>query len=289
MFKRTIQRTLQLLGYRLVRVYPPAVVPVPPPKFDPVAPRPRQPQVRFDNFVNLALTHERRLNAADPDSVPPNANRMPLLAQLLGTPPIEAYFIIQSMARCIRLPGDVCEFGVAQGATSTLIANEIGLADSKRLHLFDSFEGLPKPSDKDALKDDIFSLGSIGVYAGTMANKEELVRSRLQAISFPVDRYVVHKGFVETVFQTGEGLPSQVCFAYVDLDFYEPIKLTLEFLHPRLPPGAIVMVDDYDFFSTGAKTAVDEWLAEQNATRLVYECFVPNPMDGNFAILTKLG
>ena len=71
----------------------------------------------------------------------------------------------------------MCEFGVAEGETSAVIANEI--AESKKsFHLFDSFEGLPKPTAKDKLKDDLFSLGSIEAYAGTMASSEDMCAFR---------------------------------------------------------------------------------------------------------------
>jgi hypothetical protein len=33
----------------------------------------------------------------------------------------------------------------------------------------------------------------------------------------------------------------------VDFDFYEPIRLVLELLNERMPSGAIIIVDDYDF------------------------------------------
>lgn len=74
---------------------------------------------------------------------------------------------------------------MAQGWTSALIANEI-LESNKRFHLFDSFEGLPKLSEKDRLKDYIFSIGSIDSYTGAMSSyRENVVRSRLEAVSFP--------------------------------------------------------------------------------------------------------
>ena len=67
------------------------------------------------------------------------------------------------------MSGDICEFGVAQGTTSALMSNEIKGLKERNLWLFDSFEGLPMPTEKDQLKDDIFSLGSIEAYKGTMA------------------------------------------------------------------------------------------------------------------------
>ncbi len=63
-----------------------------------------------------------------------------MLTRFQGTPPAEAYFIINALTMCIDIKDDVCEFGVAQGETSTLIANEIKNT-GKILHLFDSFPG----------------------------------------------------------------------------------------------------------------------------------------------------
>jgi hypothetical protein len=52
--------------------------------------------------------------------------------------------------------------------------------------------------------------------------------------------------------------------------------------------GGMMVVDDYDWFSTGAKTAVDEFVAERNSAKLQYKCFVPDKTLGCFAILEKL-
>lgn len=243
----------------------------------------------FDNFKNLAQAYEQLFNESmvTKKTIVPNETRFKLLARLLGTPPSEAYFIIDALAQCKDLEGDVCEFGVAHGETSALIANEIALSSNKIFHLFDSFEGLPKPSEKDQLKDDIFSLGDMENYAGKMSCMEDFVIARLKAISFQSKRYVIHKGFFEEVIHQDDKLPEKVCFAYVDFDFYEPIKLALEFLHQRTSSGAMIIVDDYNFFSTGPKSAVDEFIKEKNLNAPLYECFVPNSQYGYFAVLTK--
>lgn len=243
----------------------------------------------FDNFKNLAQAYEQLLNESgrSKQQIAPNETRLKLLPRLLGTPPSEAYFIIQALAECKNLAGDVCEFGVAQGETSALIANEIFLDSTKTFHLFDSFEGLPKPSDQDDLMHDIFSLGRMEDYTGKMSCMEDFVLARLQALSFPPERYVIHKGFFEEVIDRDDQLPEQVCFAYVDFDFYEPIKLVLEFLHQRTSSGAVIIVDDYNFFSTGPKLAVDQFVQAKNLDQPLYECFVPNSQYGHFAILTR--
>lgn len=68
--------------------------------------------------------------------------------RLRGTPPTEAFYILEGLNRTRQVPGDVCEFGVAQGETSALIANEIRDVTSRKIYLYDLFESLPKPTQK---------------------------------------------------------------------------------------------------------------------------------------------
>ena len=263
--KEALKKALAVLGYKRRRL--------------------SDPEVNFDNFVNLARAYEQRLSESG-SFIVANDVRIELLAGLRGTPPSEAYFILDALAKCIDVNGDVCEFGVAQGATSALIANE--LQSSREIfHLFDSFEGLPKPTGKDQLIDDVLSFGSMEAYAGTMSCSEVMVRKRLKEISFPARRFVIHKGFIDGVLRDHTNLPGNVRFAYVDFDFYEPTKLALDFLGRATSAGAIIIVDDYDFFSTGVKTAVGEFLEEINARSEVFRCSVPNTRYGCFAVLTK--
>lgn len=284
--KKPLKQLLARLGYDVVPHR--NTKPTPAPTLRRPNPHAELNRLYLKNFENLANAYEHLSNErAKSELIESNALRPQLLARLLGTPPAEAYFIIEALAKTKALPGDVCEFGVAQGETSALIANEIANTP-KRLHLFDSFEGLPNPTAKDELKNDIFSLGSIEAYAGTMKSPISMVLERLQAISFPPSQYIIHKGFIETLIHAETELPSQVSFAYVDFDFYEPIQIALDLLHRVTPPGAMIVVDDYDFFSTGAKSALDEFLSEKNASERVYEMFVPDPRLGRFAIVTKL-
>lgn len=243
--------------------------------------------VNYKNYKNLSAAYEYLLNKTSGNNlILQNETRPLLMARLQGTPPSEGYAIVEALFRTKPLEGDVCEFGVAQGETSALIANEI-LGTGKMLHLFDSFEGLPKPSEKDILKDDIYSLGSINAYAGTMAYPEYRVISRLKSISFPPDRYFIHKGFIEKLIETDENLPTKVSFAYVDFDFYEPTKIILSFLHDVTQIGGIIIIDDYDYFSTGAKTAVDEFIKEQDPDHKMYDILIPDKRIGCFAVLTR--
>ncbi len=79
--------------------------------------------------------------------------------------------------------------------------------------------------------------------------------------------------------------PKQVAFAYVDFDFYEPDKDALALLDAHTVPGALVMVDDYGFFSEGAQLATDEFVASCNGR---WRLDKPIAMAGHFVVLTKI-
>jgi len=191
--------------------------------------------------------------------LPPKTNeQIDLFVELLGTETFEGFYILDSLELTKDVAGDVCEFGVAQGATSAFIANAIRNTN-KNLYLFDSFEGLPAPTKEDELKDDIFNLGSMEAYAGTMKCDILEVVYRLDKINFPVERTRIIKGFIDKDTIHNPYMPKKVSFAFVDFDFYEPIRVVLEYLDSVLSSQGIIIVDDYNFFSTGVKKAVQDF------------------------------
>lgn len=212
-----------------------------------------------------------------------NNLRIPLMSNLIGTGIHEGFYILNYLNQSLKLKGDVCEFGVAQGATSVLLANEISKTD-KNIWLFDSFKGLPMPTEKDKLKDDIFNLGDMKKYKGTMANSINLVKNKLQKIRYPLNKVNIVNGYIEKTIKSSN-LPKEVCFAYVDFDFYEPTNIVLEFLNKTLSKGGVIVVDDYDFFSTGIKSSVQEFLGKYKGK---YKFLLPHENAGHFCILQKI-
>jgi hypothetical protein len=216
--------------------------------------------------------------------LPKNPGRAALLNELIGTGVGEAIYIVHHLHQSLATKGDVCEFGVSAGATSALLASELMQFAERKLWLFDSFEGLPAPTQKDRLINDIFSLGSMESYKGAMATSDSSVREKLRLIGFPEQRTKVIKGWIEDTLR-GADVPSTIAFAYVDLDLFEPIKEALRFIDSHMARGGRVMVDDYGFFSEGAQIAVDEFVAEAKG-RFALE--LPMSCAGAFCILMKL-
>lgn len=213
---------------------------------------------------------------------PANEQRTLLLSNLYGTQVSEALYIIRYLHKSLQFSGDVCEFGCANGATSALIANEMK-NNNKKLWLFDSFQGLSKPTKKDELINDIFHLGSMGKYQGLMSYSIQEVKSRLKNASIPTKKIRIIPGFIEDTIKRKK-LPKKICFAYVDFDLYEPTKTALEYLHIHLYVGGHIVVDDYQYFSLGAKTAVDEFYASHKQE---YKISFPGKFAGHFCIMKK--
>lgn len=156
--------------------------------------------------------------------------------------------------------GHVVELGCNRGQASTLLQTIIEEYDpSRRLHVYDSFEGLPALDEKDA--------GS-PYAAGTLeATRDALLANfKRQGLRPPE----IHKGwFNETL---PNGLPDPIAFAYLDGDLYDSIKVSLEHVYPKLSPGAICVIDDYADpvahpeswnLLPGVKAACDEFLADK--------------------------
>ena len=174
-----------------------------------------------------------------------------------------------------NVPGDIVEFGCYRGDTSLLIQEilEREFDDSRRLWIYDSFEGLPERTREDAsVAGDGFSKGELFV------TKREVVE-RFKKAGLHVPR--VRKGFFENldpgkindrgeILQSSNDLPDKIIFAFLDGDLYQSIKISLDLVALRIARNAdgkycgIIIVHDYNNPKLpGVAKAVDEWMAAQ--------------------------
>jgi O-methyltransferase len=165
---------------------------------------------------------------------------------------------LASQVLAYGVPGDLVELGCNQGQSSALIQKIIDHYDpSRRLHVYDSFEGLPAPGARD---------GATPFYRGQVRTTRQKLEENFQRYGLRAPE--IHEGWFHDTLPTG--LPDRISFAYLDGDFYESIKVSLEHVYPRLSPGAICLIDDYadpsiypDAWNLlpGVKEACDEFFA----------------------------
>lgn len=157
--------------------------------------------------------------------------------------PFEAWLVFSLAQAQSRLEGDMAEVGVFAGATAKLLCEAKG---PRRLHLFDTFAGLPEPSDfeKQVHTKNQFacSLDSVQAYLA----------------SYPNVNY--HAGRFPDTAEPLNGV--RLSFAHFDVDLYESTLACLEFFYPRMVPGGIMLSHDYSMLA-GVKKAFDEFLADK--------------------------
>ena len=132
----------------------------------------------------------------------------------------------------VRLGGALAEAGVFRGGSARLICAAKGAAP---LHLFDAFETLRESHD----------LGShewvVRDHFGAVHSQLEQVRQLLA----PYPAVHFHPGWFPGSATSAADV--RFCFVHLDLDLSQGTHDALEFFHPRMLPGAVLIGDDYNF------------------------------------------
>jgi O-methyltransferase len=132
--------------------------------------------------------------------------------------------------------GAIVEFGCYIGTTSLFIRRLLDRrGDSREFHVYDSFEGLPpKVSQDDSPAGTQFQAGELSV------SKKDFLHEFQKANLRPPK---AHKAWFSDLTDTD--VPEQISFAFLDGDFYESIRDSLNLVLPKLQPGATIIIDDY--------------------------------------------
>ena len=172
----------------------------------------------------------------------------PIRAHTLVSPE-RTWILLHLMRHALALPGDFAEFGVFRGGTALLAAEVLRDAhDTRALHLFDSFAGMP-----------VTSAGEPFVQGDFEQTSEAAVRALIVPTAANA---LFHAGFIPDTFR-GVEIP-RLAFAHVDVDLYQSVLDSIEFVYPRLVAGGIIVFDDYGFPScTRAREATDQAFADR--------------------------
>ena len=171
-------------------------------------------------------------------------------------------FIVQN-----RIPGNIVECGVWRGGSMMAVALALKKAGDalRELYLFDTFEGMPSPSEEDIdLKgnsaDTFFRKRQIG------PDRSDFCRATFEDVQLAMnstgyESALVHlvKGRVEETIP--EHAPGTIALLRLDTDWYKSTKHELKHLFPRLSKHGVLIIDDYGHWQ-GARKAVDEYFEE---------------------------
>jgi len=165
-----------------------------------------------------------------------------------------------------NVSGTFAELGVYKGESAAVLHH---MDPGRRFHLFDTFTGFPAGD----------LAGETGEAATYTPNRfsDTHISDVLRKISGN-DNILLHPGYFPA---TSDPLRNET-FALVNLDtdLYKPTKAGLEFFYPRLSPGGVIFIHDYNYKWEGIKRAVDEFV------KTIPESLVLVPdMDGTCMIM----
>ena len=165
----------------------------------------------------------------------------------LDGPLADEAFLLYSVAQAqTSVPGDYAEVGVYRGGSARIICEAKG---EKRLHLFDTFTGLPEPSEKDG---GVFRRGQ---YCCPRKEVERALRD--------FDNVVIYEGvFPQTVGGVYPIQNTTFSFVNLDVDLFDATSAALRFFYPRLNSVGILISHDYSVLP-GVRTAFDEYFRDK--------------------------
>jgi predicted O-methyltransferase YrrM len=175
--------------------------------------------------------------------------------------PTEACQLMLALSAVSKISGDMAEVGAFRGGSARLLA---WVAPQRTLHLFDTFEGLPEPGEKDSK---LF-------YRGQYRASETELREYLDGCNVRI-----YKGLFPGTASTIAN--QSFAFVHLDADLYRSIMDGLEFFYPRMEKGGIILAHDFAPRHEGVYRAFQEFFRER-----------PEPvieLTGSQAIIVKLG
>ena len=166
-----------------------------------------------------------------------------------------------------QIPGDIVECGVWKGGSMMAIARTLIQADdqSRHLYLFDTYEGMTPPCDKDisvqgeSASDLLHNEDKEDPQSAWCAAPLDEVRRVMGGVGYESSKVHFIKGRVEETLPSMA--PEQISLLRLDTDWYESTRHEMEQLFPRLSKGGVLIIDDYGHWE-GARQAIDEYIKE---------------------------
>jgi len=187
-----------------------------------------------------------------------------LLPYTMGGPiALESVFDIVSNTEKENIEGALIECGVAKGGCSAMMILASRFYGARRkLWLFDSYEGLPDPTENDFVGGKVGEMVgplSRGMLVGTIEQVENLIFNKCQISK--EDVRLVKGLFQDTLLET-KNLIGKIAILRLDGDWYESTKCCLENLYDNVSVGGFVIIDDYAT-CYGSEKAVTEFVKER--------------------------
>ena len=163
------------------------------------------------------------------------------------------YKVYQLLDLVRDIDGNWAECGVYRGSTAFLLGSYNKkykiLKNTNKIFLFDSFEGLSKPTKND--------VGTF-LHEKNYRCSEKEVKNNLKQFDF----FVYRNDWIPFCFKNDNN--KKFSFVHIDVDLYEPIKDSLKFFEKKMKKGGIIVMDDYGFNGTPGATLATDTFVKKN-------------------------
>lgn len=194
----------------------------------------------------------------------PNKSSLPLNIDKIVIKKVKAFTMLsqERLENLLRLSkklvqdkvdGDFVECGTCRGGSAALLAFSAMREGWKRkVWLFDSFQGHPKPTHKSGIDKEIMK-----EWSGTMVASQEDVILALKTInSFSSSHVKIIPGWFDESLQKAK--INSIALLHIDADWYDATKTCLDQLYPKVVQGGYLIIDDYKTIQfPGVKDATD--------------------------------
>ena len=188
---------------------------------------------------------------------------------MVGRGGLIATYEVAELVRNYKISGCFVECGVARGGSALLMLLSYDPFRSpwlspKDAWLFDSFEGLPEPTEEDGTlrkpqgKDKASWDLAKGYCLGTQEDVEDLL---FREFGFSRDRIHLVKGWFQDTLPEYRERVGQIAILRIDGDWYESTKCCMENLYDNVVDGGYVIIDDYAL--EGCRKAVDKFFVDR--------------------------
>ena len=184
---------------------------------------------------------------------------------------LETTYAIAMRACLNNVPGEFVECGVFKGSQCAAMAQAImktGIQFGpdgrpvRRVHLFDSFEGVPAPGEHDP------EWKEAGHPVGISSASIDEVRQNMAGWKIDDRLLAYHPGWFVRTIPSFARSKTPIAILRLDSDLYESTRICIEQLYPLVSPGGWIIVDD--FALSGCRKAVDDFMKGQGGYPPVY-------------------
>jgi hypothetical protein len=155
------------------------------------------------------------------------------------------------------IAGAIVECGVWRGGCAAAMGAESERRGvSRALWLFDSFEGLPQPSDEDGARAREWMTDR---ERRCIAEVQEVERLLFEEFRIARERVHIRAGWFADTIPAAAAEIGPIAVLRLDGDWYDSTKTCFQHLYPLVSDGGIVIIDDYGYWE-GCRQATDEFL-----------------------------